>query len=314
SEPGIVLVSAPASTPNNHDTGRGELVRVEEAEPVHEGLVVVNPKLDEENGLADWPEDEDEIEIGGETTHTGTTSSIVVEKPSVGALLAESAKEQADMSSVVVSTVVAETERKDEGCVQQGLGMLIHTPVPGARTQSTQAPVPLPLPTSMPNPAPASALTTALESISSSAPSSPHTPVLARSPELGPVPDRTSGSSPIKFLDLFGHLSTPGSASTLSAAPAPAPTHDRYSGTTVTLTPIDVPALPSLCPPTPVTTASPSPVDATTLGSAAVVSPAAGLPLAPAPAPPFDLVPFCPRLRYERPLRLRFILQRLRQF
>ncbi|KAG9079783.1 hypothetical protein FRC06_007470, partial [Ceratobasidium sp. 370] len=246
------------STPNNQDTGRGELVRVEEAESVHEGVVLVNPKLDEENGLADWLEDEDEIEIGGGTAHTGTTSSTVVEKPSVGALLAESAKEQADRSSVVVPTLVAVTERKDEGCVKQGL-------------------------------APASALTTALESAPSSATSCPHTPLLARSPELGPVPDQTSGSSPIKFLDLFGHISTRGSASTPSAAPAPAPTHGPDSGTTVTLTPIDVPALSSLCPPTPVTTASPSPVDATTLGSAAVVSPAAGLPLASAPAPPFDL-------------------------
>ncbi|KAG8717925.1 hypothetical protein FRC08_006345 [Ceratobasidium sp. 394] len=134
---------------------------------------------------------------------------------------------------------------------------------------------------------PISVSTSSLEPAPSPVPSSPQSPPLARSPELGPVPDRTSGSSPIKFLDLFGHLPTLGSASAPAPAlaPAPAPTHDPDSGSTITLAPVHLPAQPSLFAPAPATASSSSPVDVSTPGSTVVVPPS----VSPVPAPPSDL-------------------------
>ncbi|KAG9094174.1 hypothetical protein FRC06_011092 [Ceratobasidium sp. 370] len=225
-------ISGPASTPNNQDTGRGELVRVEEAESVHEGLVVVNPKLDEENGSAGWLEDEDDIEIGGGTAHTGTTSSIGVEKPSVGALWAESAKEQADRSSVVVPTLVAVTERKDEERVKQGLARSPvamqpsasaleselapdpHNPDPGlsALVLAPAQVTPTQTPTSKPIPAPVAAVDpdVVLVPTQSPTPASDLTPAPAPTVELEPEAKLTLGGTPV--LDL-----TPGP--TLDPAP-----------------------------------------------------------------------------------------------
>ncbi|KAG9101281.1 hypothetical protein FS749_008253 [Ceratobasidium sp. UAMH 11750] len=272
-EPEAVLVLGPAPTPI--EEGTGSEGPVERAKPVHQGVVVVKAELDgtvaqvNENSLAD----EDEIEIGGEATHAGTATSTVAENPSVGTSLdagvsdgldavTKSAEEQEGTSDAAVPTPIAGTERKDSEHIQQDL-----------------APVPPPAP------APVSVSASSLEPASSPVPPSPQSPPLAHSPGPGPAPDQTSSSSPIKFLDLFGHLPTLGPA----PAPAPAPTHNLDSGSTITLRPIHVLALPSLFAPAPVTDSSSSPVDASTPGSAVVVPPAVGLPLVPISAPPSDL-------------------------